>query len=190
MVNSAPIGATTRTKPPSSGYPVKIKYVDFMSRGTHRLRVTLTTDKSQIHAEFPDHLGPATPSPPWWADSLCPFLPREHSWSVYWDASWRTIHPPTSVSKALVMVGGLCVSRPISQTGAPALLRFASRSPPLCRLAAARRIWRNYWQYMQGCTSYTPLSSGAPSIRTASLRSIRSLADGPRAELSRTSAPP
>ena len=95
-LNSAPIGATTRTKPPSSGYPVKIKYVDFMSRGTHRLLVTRTTDKSKIHAEFLDHLDPATPSPPTWAEPLCPFLPRENSWSVYWDASWRTIHPPTA----------------------------------------------------------------------------------------------
>ena len=65
-----------------------------MSRCTHRLLVNLTSAKGNIIAEFPDLLGPVSPPPPVWTDFLRHSLSREHSWSVYTDASWRALHPP------------------------------------------------------------------------------------------------
>ena len=77
-----------------TGLPLTIKHTDFVSRCTHRLLVNLNADKGNIIAEFPDLLGPASPPPPTWTDALRHALTREHSWSVYTDASWRALHPP------------------------------------------------------------------------------------------------
>ena len=77
-----------------TGFPIKVPHADFISRGTHRLLCTSTADKGNIIAEFPDLLCPTTTTPPSWTDVLRPYLSRDHSWSVFTDASWRAIHPP------------------------------------------------------------------------------------------------
>ena len=81
-----------------TGFPVMVKHTDFVSRCTHRLLVHCKAQKGNIIAEFPDSLGPATLPPPTWTDSLRHSLTREHSWSVYTDASWRAIHPPSALT--------------------------------------------------------------------------------------------
>ena len=112
---SGPVGASSRSlapirramqSPPNAGlhypaagiragYPTTIKHMDFVSRVTHRLLVSIAKDsgKGTIHAEFPDHVGTHTLPTPSWPDFLRSLLPRGHSWSVYTDASWQAKQP-------------------------------------------------------------------------------------------------
>ena len=127
-----------------TGFPVKITYADFMSRGTHRLLVTLTTDKGHIHAEFPV---PPPPPHPGRTPSVTLSRGNIHGPSI------RTLvgapytlhlHRRSSVYTAPMKVGGPYSYRRIPQTCALTLPGSGSRFPLLCRPSVARHMWWNY----------------------------------------------
>ena len=78
-----------------AGHPTSLSAMDFINRCSHRLLVLRGRNqhKGTIRADFPDTPCLTPFAPPAWVEPLRPILLTTHSWSVYFDSSWRSATP-------------------------------------------------------------------------------------------------